>query len=132
MWIEGIAYLRLTYLTKSYLMAFSTTISQSPVKPSVEKPVDNGTAALFSMLLLSLYAGKMTKKAYRKMKRQLLWTAFKLKVKSLFSKKKALTDRQLILYIAIGVVALILVFYAPIAALILALVALILILTGTI
>jgi len=84
------------------------------------------------MLILSVYAANHSKKTVRKLKRRFLWTAFKLKVKSLFSRKKAASDRQLIIYILIGILALVLVFYAPIAALIIALVALILILTGTI
>lgn len=62
------------------------------------------------------------------MKRHLLFSALKLKLKSLFS-RKAISDRVLI-YILIGIVALILVFYAPILALVIALVALILILAG--
>jgi len=45
--------------------------------------------------------------------------------------KKRVEDRVL-LYILLGVVALVLVFYYPLAALILAVIALILILTGTI
>jgi hypothetical protein len=66
----------------------------------------------------------------RKMQRKLLWTGLKLKMASLFSKKRV-TDRVLI-YILLGVIALVLVFYYPIAALIVAAVALILILTHTI
>ena len=66
----------------------------------------------------------------RKMRRHLVWSAFKMKMKSLFSNK--VISNQVLLYILIGIVALILVFYAPIRALVIALVALILILAGVI
>lgn len=66
----------------------------------------------------------------RKMKRRFMWTAFKLKMKSLFSKKR-ISDRVLI-YILLGVIALVLVFYYPLIALLVAVIALILILAGVI
>jgi len=115
-------------------MAFSSTTIQ-PVAPSTtEQPVSNHTiagASLLSMLILSVYAAKKSKKEFRKLKRKFLWTAFKLKIKSLFSKKRA-SDRQLILYLLLAILALVLVFYYPLAALIVAVVGLILYLTGTI
>ena len=64
------------------------------------------------------------------MKRRFMWTAFKLKMKSLFSKKR-ISDRVLI-YILLGVIALVLVFYYPLIALLVAVIALILILAGVI
>jgi len=116
-------------------MAFSSTTVQPVAKPTNEQPVDNNNnaaaASLLSMLILSVYAAQKSKKNFRKLKRKFLWTAFKLKVKSLFSKKRA-SDRQLLLYILLGILALVLVFYYPIAALIVAIVGLILYLTGTI
>lgn len=113
-------------------MAFSTTTIQPVSQPVAEKPVDNGAAAsLLSMLVLSVYAAQKSKKTMRKLKRQFLWTALKLKMKSLFSGKKRVSDRLLI-YILLGVIALVLVFYYPLAALIVALIALILILAGVI
>jgi hypothetical protein len=111
-------------------MAFCTTV-QPVSKTAPSTPVDNTTtASLLSLLVLSAYAAHKSKKAMRKMQRKLLWTGLKLKMQSLFSKKRV-TDRVLI-YILLGVIALVLVFYYPIAALIVAAVALILILTGTI
>jgi hypothetical protein len=111
-------------------MAFSSTI-QPASQPVSEKPADNSAAAsLLSMLLLTVYAAQKSKKSFRKMKRKFLWTALKLKVKSLFSGKRV-SDKVLI-YILLGVIALVLVFYYPLAALIVAAVALILILTGVI
>src|SRR5215213_8439702 len=112
-------------------MAFSTSSIQPVSKPVTEKPADNlGTGALLSMLMLSLYAARKSSKAMRKMKRKLVWSALKLKFKSLLSKKRV-TDRILI-YILLGVIALVLVFYYPLAALIVAAIALILILAGVI
>ncbi|HEU0112268.1 MAG TPA: hypothetical protein VFQ73_15445 [Flavisolibacter sp.] len=114
-------------------MAFSTTTVQPVAKPTNEQPADNNAtaaASLLSMLVLSVYAAKKSKKEFRKLKRKFLWTAFKLKMKSLFSRRAS--ERQLVLYILLGILALVLVFYYPIAALIVAIVGLILYLTGTI
>lgn len=112
-------------------MALSTITQQTVNTPVNEKPANNDhSAALLSMLLLSVYAAQKSKKAMRKMQRRFLWTAFKLKLKSLFSNKRV-SDRVLI-YILVGIVALVLVFYYPIIALIVAAIALILILTHTI
>ncbi|MFL5742690.1 MAG: hypothetical protein ACJ75B_20890 [Flavisolibacter sp.] len=113
-------------------MAFSTMTNHPVSAPAQEHSVDHTAAAsLLSMLVLSVYAAQKTNKKFRQLKRRYLWTAFKLKMKSMFSKRAANNDRILI-YILLGVVALVLVFYYPIIALILAVVALILILTGTI
>jgi hypothetical protein len=113
-------------------MSFSTSV-QPVTNPTHEQPVNNNmaNASLLTMLVLSVYAAQKSKKAFRKLRRQFLWTAFKLKIKSLFSRKRT-TDRELILYILLGILALVLVFYYPIAALIVAIVGLILYLTGTI
>ena len=112
-------------------MAVSSATIQSVSKPVAEKPVDNSSAAsLLSMLVLSVYAAQKSRKSFRKMRRKFLWTSLKLKLKSALSKKRV-TDKVLI-YILIGVIALVLVFYYPLAALIVALVALILILAGVI
>lgn len=112
-------------------MAFSTTAVQPVNQPVSEKPANNDAlSSLLAALMLSVYAASKSKKAMRKIRRQMVWSALKMKIKSLFS-KKAISDRVLI-YILIGIVALILVFYYPLIALILALVALILILAGVI
>lgn len=111
-----------------------TTTTQPVSTPVQEQPANNpiADASLLSMLILSVYAANKSKKELRKLKRKFLWTSFKLKMKSLFGGKKAITDRQLVLYIIIGVLALALIIVSPIAALIVAMLGLILILTGTI
>ncbi|MGN6401041.1 MAG: hypothetical protein ACTHMD_11345 [Flavisolibacter sp.] len=116
-------------------MAFTSTTVQPVVNTPQEQPAANNfnnaaAASLLSMLVLSVYAAKKSKKEFRKLKRKFLWTAFKLKIKSMFSRRPS--DRQLVLYILLGILALVLVFYYPIAALIVAIVGLILYLTGTI
>ena len=114
-------------------MALSSTTIQ-PVSTPSEQPATNNNAAaasFLSALVLSVYAAQKSKKSFRKLKRKFLWTAFKLKLKSLFTRKRP-SDRQLVLYILLGILALVLVFYYPIAALIVAIVGLILYLTGTI
>jgi hypothetical protein len=84
------------------------------------------------MLLLTVYAAQKSNRTFRKLKRRYLWTALKLKMKSMFSFKQAASNDKVLIYILIGVLALVLVFYYPLAALILAIVALILLLTNTI
>jgi len=112
-------------------MAFSTSTVQPVAQPVSQKPSnDNALSSLLAALMLSVYAAHKSKKAMRKMRRHLVWSAMKMKLASLFS-GKAISNQTLI-YILIGVVALILVFWAPILALIIALVALILILAGVI
>jgi hypothetical protein len=110
-------------------MAFSTTAIQPATQPVTEKPANSDVlSSLLGALMLSVYAANKSKKAMRKMRRRLVWTALKMKMKSLFS-GKAISDRTLI-YILLGIVALVLVFYYPIIALIVALVLLILILAN--
>lgn len=114
---------------KESFMAFTTTVqpAQTPAKPHSNNPVPD---ALLSLLILTMYGAKASKKQLRRLKFQFFTQSLKLKAKSLF-KKNEISDRTLI-YILLGIVALFLVIYAPIAALILALVALILILAGVI
>jgi hypothetical protein len=112
-------------------MAFSTTVVHPQSQPTTEKPANNDAlSSLLGAIMLSVYAAHKSKKAMRKMRRQLVWSALKMKMKSMFSKEQI--SNQTLIYILIGVVALILVFYAWQLALILALVALILILAGVI
>jgi hypothetical protein len=113
-------------------MAFTTTAVKSLDKPASQQPDGNNLLSpLLGMLVLSVYTAQKSKKAFRKMKRRFLWTAFKLKVKSFFSRKADISDRTLI-YILIGIIALILVFYYPVIALLVALALLILILADKI
>ena len=111
-------------------MAFSSSTVQPAPQPVTEKSSDNGTiaASLLSMLLLTAYAANKSKKALRKMKRKLLWNAFKLKVKSLFSKKQV--SDQTLLLILLGVVVLALIIINPVVGLIVLLLVLLLYLLG--
>ncbi len=113
-------------------MAFPTNTVQPVNKPISEKP-SNGDlfAPLLGLLMLSAYGAYKSKKALRKIKRRLVWSALKMKLKSMFSNKAAISDKVLI-YILIGIIALVLVFYYPLVALLVALFALILILAGVI
>ena len=116
-------------------MALSSTTIQPVTQPVSEKPIGNDAAAasLLSMLVLSVYAAQKGKKSLRKLKRKFLWTAFKLKIKSMFAPKKAgsISNRTLI-YILLGVVLLAILFIEPLLALGIAVLALILILAGVI
>jgi hypothetical protein len=92
-------------------MAFFSSTVQPASNPVAEKPVNNAAgAALLTTLLLSVYAAQKSKKAMRKMKRRFVWTAFKLKLKSLFSKNREVSDRTLLLILlAVIVLALLLI-----------------------
>ena len=111
-------------------MAFLTSTVQPAPQPGTEKTTDNGSiaASLLSLLLLTAYGASKSKKALRKMKRKLLWNAFKLKLKSLFSKKEV-SDRTLLL-ILLAVVVLALILIEPVIGLIVLLLVLLLYLLG--
>ena len=116
-------------------MAFSTTVQplEKPIEPVSKTPNDDLGGVLFSMVLLSVYGAQMSKKSLRKLKRQFFWTSLKLKFNSFFQPKakREVSDRTLI-YILLGVALIALIFLAPVAALVLAILALILILAGVI
>lgn len=111
-------------------------LNTSTIQPQTSKPENTNTGiasdatALLSMLVLSVYAANKSKKQFRKMKRNFMWTAFKLKMKSLFS-RRAISNRTLI-YILLAVVFLALLAINAWIALAVALIALILILTNSI
>lgn len=114
-------------------MAFSTTTVQ-PQSQHIPAPKPHSTdsvASLLSAIMLTVYAGRQSRKQLRKLKRKAAWLLVKQKAGSLFSRKAA-SERQIIIYVLIGILALVLVFYYPIAALVLAIIGLILFLTGTI
>jgi len=110
-------------------MAFSSTVQ--PASAPVSQPKSDGVAAasLLSMLVLSVYAAGRSKRAMRKLQRRFLWTAFKLKMKSLFSTKRAASDRTLLL-ILLGVLVLALLIVNVVIGLIVLLTLLILYLLG--
>lgn len=114
-------------------MAFSTTIQhvEKPVTVPSTTPSNDISDALFSMVMLSVYGAQMSKKTVRKLKRKFFWTSLKLKAKSLFTPRQSVSDRTLI-YILLGVALIALIVLAPVAALILAVLALVLILAGVI
>ena len=114
-------------------MAFSTTIQhvEKPTPVAPNKPSNDISDALLSMVMLSVYGAQMSKKTVRKLKRQFFWTSLKLKAKSLFSPKTSVSDRTLI-YILLGIALIALIVLAPVAALVLAIIALVLILAGVI
>ena len=116
---------------KRFVMAFTTTIQQIEKPVPVNRPSNDITDALLSMIILSVYGAQMSKKSLRKLKRKLFWTSLKLKIKSFFKPRANISERTLI-YILLGALFLILIIYSPIAAVVLIAVALILILAGVI
>ncbi|MCU7549174.1 hypothetical protein OCK74_08610 [Chitinophagaceae bacterium LB-8] len=113
-------------------MAFASSTVQptnNVSKPAIGLTDNVAVASVLSAVLLSLYAGQKSRKQLRKLKRKMTWLLIKQKLSSLFSN---VSDRQLIIYILIGIITLVLLFTYPLAALVLAIIALILLLTGTI
>jgi hypothetical protein len=108
----------------------STIQPQSSAPSNTNTGLANDATALLSMLVLSVYAANKSKRQFRKMKRKFMWTAFKLKMKSFFS-RRAISNRTLI-YILLAVVFLALLAINAWIALAVALIALILILTNSI
>ena len=88
-------------------------------------------AGLMAAVMLSVYAGKKSRKQLRKLKMKLTWLMVKEKIRNAF-KKPADIDRKTLTIILIAVLVLALVFIEPIAALVLAILGLILILAGVI
>ena len=114
-------------------MAISSTIQPAvnSIEPAKEQPANNAMASLLSMVILSVYAGQKSRKQLRKIRRKMAWLLLKQRIQNAFS-RPAPSERQIIIYILIGLLALILLIYYPIAALVLAIIALILLLTGSI
>lgn len=115
-------------------MALSPTTLQKVPQPAPEtaKPAPNTeAAALLSAVLLTAYAGAKSRKQLRRLQRKASWLLVKQKVRSVF-RGNELSERQTIIYILLGIAVLALLFAAPVAALVLAIVGLVLILTGTI
>ena len=114
-------------------MAFSTTIQPTNnTTPATKEPVANGAiASLMAAVMLSVYAGKKSRKQLNRLKFKMAWLLLKKKVKDAF-KKPADIDRKTLTIILIAVLVLALVFIEPIAALVLAILGLILILAGVI
>ncbi len=111
-------------------MAFISSSLHSPFNPAIEKPVGNNFAdSLLSIIVLSIYAAHKSKKSLRKLKRRFMWTALKLKAQSLLTRRAEALSRNVIIYIILGVLILALLIISPIAALVLAIIGLILLLT---
>lgn len=114
-------------------MSLTTASLQPSPQPVADQSADHATSAsLLSMLVLSVYAAQKSNRQFRKLRRRFLWTSFKLKMQSRFKRKAGTLDDKILLYILLGILALILVFYFPIPTLIVALTVLILILAGVI
>ena len=114
-------------------MAFSTTIQpiDNTPAPAKEPMANSALASLMAAIMLSVYAGKKSRKQLRKLQFKLAWLMIKEKVRKAF-KKPADIDRKTLTIILIAVLVLALVFIEPIAALVLAILGLILILAGVI
>lgn len=110
-------------------MAFSTTL-QPVQQPQTEAPGLNISDGLLSVLLMTAYAGYMSKKSMRKLRRKLAWETLKMKFKSFFQPRTA-SDRTLLLIILL-IVAVAIVLINPIAALVATLIVLLLYLAGVI
>lgn len=110
-------------------MAFSTTL-QPVQQPETPAPGNNISDGLLSAFLMTAYAGYMSKKSLRKLRRKLAWQAAKEKFRSFFQPRSA-SDRTLLLIILL-ILAVAIVLINPIAALVATLIVLLLYLAGVI
>ncbi|MEI6947734.1 hypothetical protein V9K67_11115 [Paraflavisolibacter sp. H34] len=115
-------------------MALSASTLQ-PVAPApASQPAASGgnglAASILGLLMLSMMAGTASRRQLRQLQRKMTWMLVKEKVRSAFSGAARASERKVLIYILLGIALLILVIYYPIAALILAIVALVLLLTG--
>lgn len=106
-------------------MAFTST-TQPAAKPAASASNNNYPDALLSLALLTALAATGSKKAFRKLKSKLFWSALKLKFKHFFSRDTLST--RTIIYILLAVVLLALLFINPLLTLALAVIALVVIL----
>jgi hypothetical protein len=111
----------------------ATTLQPAAVTetPVLQNNSHDSMSSLLSAIMLTVYAGQKSRKQLRKLKRKAAWLAIKEKIASSFSRDKP-TERQIIIYILIGVLILALIIAEPIAALALAVIGLVLFLTGVI
>ena len=115
-------------------MAFTSTTIQpanTPPAPVKEPMANSALASLLAAVMLSVYAGKKSRKQLNRLKFKMAWLLLKKKVHDTF-KKPADIDRKTLTIILIAVLVLALIFIEPIAALVLAILGLILILAGVI
>jgi ABC-type bacteriocin/lantibiotic exporter with double-glycine peptidase domain len=111
-------------------MALTTTSVQQPTQSTAKPGLSFTDAAspLLAALLLSVYAAQKSKKQLRKLTRTALLGMLKFQMNSTFSRIKSFftgkapapVSSKTIIYILIGVLALVLVFYYPLIALIVA------------
>ena len=110
-------------------MAFTSTTIQPVTKNDTHPVLGNEAAAsLLLGILLAAYAAKNSKKALRKAKRKLVLATLKMK----FLKKANDTTTNTVIWVLLAIAIILLLILAPIAALVLAIIGLILYLTGTI
>jgi hypothetical protein len=89
---------------------------------------DHTTPLLAAALLLSVYAANGSRRQLRQMRRRAMWALFKAKLQGLFGKRDTNLSTRTLMYILIGLGIVILAFVAPVAAIILLLLGVILLL----
>jgi len=106
-----------------------TSISVHPQQQQEHPTASTATnsAAALMGLLLAMYLGHKTTREFRKLKRKLTFAVLKNKFRSIFSRKRDLSDRTL-LYILIGALIIALLIIEPWVGLAVLLLAIILIL----
>jgi hypothetical protein len=119
-------------------MALTSTSIQQPAVPAKQPTTigGEGAASILAALMLTVFAAQKSKKQLRKLKRQAVAQLLKYKVNaalsnflSIFTKKApAPISTRTLLYILLGIAVHVLVFIAPVAAIILLLLGILLIL----
>jgi hypothetical protein len=113
-------------------MSFSSTAIQALAETHNHSlsSSDNTAPLLAAALVLSVYAANTSRKQLRRLKRKALWMLLKEQVRGLFGKRDTGLSTRTLMYILIGLGIIILAFVAPVAAIILLLVGLIILLVN--
>ena len=88
---------------------------------------DSDTASILAAIVITMYAGQVSRKALRKLRRKAMVSFFKDKVRNFFSPKAQISDRTL-LYILIAALVIVLLFVSWPAAIALLLLGILLVL----
>ncbi|TCJ19255.1 hypothetical protein EPD60_02225 [Flaviaesturariibacter flavus] len=102
-------------LSSTAMQAINET-HQSLIHPQTNAPF------LAAALVMSVYAAQLSKKQLRRMKRRALWSFFKAKIAGMITGRDSGISTRTLMYILIGLGVLILAFIAPVVAIILLLV----------
>ncbi|RYY97422.1 MAG: hypothetical protein EOO11_10935 [Chitinophagaceae bacterium] len=111
-------------------MSLTTTTVQPQAETSIPVPSqpDNHNAPLLAAVMMSVFAAQLSRRQLRRLKRRALWELAKAKFNALLGRRDTGISNRTLIYILLGVAVVILCFIAPVAAIILLLIGILLLL----